>query len=142
MKKSQQKVSVKINVSPAKAWEIIGGVDGVDKWLEPIQTCRVEGDKRYCTTADGGFEEDILKVDNENRVLHYAIPEQHMIPVKNIVGYMKVREADIDTAIVDWEWKFDVEENQETQAKEMLVGVGEMGIKGIENLILSESVVN
>lgn len=142
MKKSEQDISIEINASPDKAWEIIGAVDGVDKWFEPIQVCRVEGDKRYCTTAEGSFEENILKVDNENRELHYAIPEQNMIPVKNILGMMKVRKGNDNNAIIDWQWKFDVEENLEGQAKEMLAGAGQMGIKGIEKLILSGSVVS
>lgn len=137
MKKSEHKVSVKINVSPEKAWEIIGAVDGVDKWLAPIETCRVEGEKRYCTTEEGGFEENILKVDNEKKELHYDIPEQSMIPVSNILGMMKVMNSDDNTAVVNWQWTFDVEETSEAQAKEMLTGIGEMGIKGIESLICS-----
>ena len=142
MKKSEQKVSVNINVSPEKAWEIIGAVDGVDKWLAPIETCRIEGDKRYCSTEEGGFEEDILKVDHENRELYYAIPEQNMIPVRNILGMMKVREGDDNNSVVDWQWRFDVEENSEAQAKEMLAGIGQMGIQGIETLIQSGNMDN
>ena len=142
MKKSDHKVSVNINVSPEKAWEIIGAVDGVDKWLAPIETCRIEGNKRYCTTGEGGFEEDILKVDHENKELHYAIPEQNMIPVSNILGMMKVRQSNDNNAVVDWQWKFDVEENSEAEAKEMLSGIGQVGIQGIESLILSNNIAN
>jgi len=142
MKKSEQKVSVNINVSPEKAWEIIGAVDGVNKWLAPIETCRIEGDKRYCSTGEGRFEEDILKVDHESRELYYAIPEQNMIPVRNILGMMKVREGDDNNSVVDWQWRFDVEENSEAQAKEMLVGIGQMGIQGIETLIQSGNMDN
>lgn len=137
MKNSDHKVSVNINVSAEKAWEIIGAVNGVDKWLAPIETCRIEGDKRYCTTEEGGFEEDILKVDHENKELHYAIPEQNMMPVSNILGMMKVRKSDEENSVVDWKWAFDVEENSEEQAKEMLSGIGQMGIEGIESLIKS-----
>lgn len=138
MKKSEQKISIPIDVTPESAWNVIGAVSGVDKWLAPmITSCRVEGDKRYCSTEHGGFTEDILKVDHVNRELHYAIPEQNMIPIKNIVGMMKVRESDHGKAIIDWQWKFDVEEKTEAQAKEMLAGSGQMGISGIEKLILS-----
>jgi Polyketide cyclase / dehydrase and lipid transport len=137
MKKSEHKISVAIDVSAEKAWEIVGAVDGVDKWLAPINTCRVEGDKRFCSTDDGAFTEDILKVDDYNRELHYAIPQQNMMPISNILGMMKVRENN-DKAIIDWQWEFDVEENTEEQAREMLSGVGQMGIKGIESLILKQ----
>ncbi len=137
MNKSEHKISVAIDVPAEKAWEIVGAVDGVDKWLAPINTCRVEGDKRFCSTDDGAFTEDILKVDDDNRELHYAIPQQNMMPISNILGMMKVRENN-DKAIIDWQWEFDVEENTEEQAREMLSGVGQMGIKGIESLILEQ----
>ena len=65
-----------------------------------------------------------------------------MVPVKNIVGLMKVNETDNHKSLINWQWKFDVEENLEEQAKEMLTGAGQIGIQGIEKLILSTSVVN
>ena len=141
MKTSSQKVSVNIQSSPADAWEIIGAVDGVEQWLGPITACRVEGDKRYCSTDAGEFSEDILEVDHNNRVLKYAIPQQHMLPVENILGSMTVREGNDGGAVVDWEWSFDVDEENEAQAKEMLTHVGEMGINGIEALIHSRQAV-
>ncbi|MBI3587463.1 MAG: SRPBCC family protein [Ignavibacteriales bacterium] len=138
MKKSEQTVSIPINVTPEAAWNVIGAVGGVDKWFAPvIRTCRVDGNKRHCTTDAGGFTEDILKVDHVNREFHYAIPEQNMVPVKNIVGMMKVWQGENGMAVIDWHWKFDVEEETEAQAKEMLAGAGQMGISGIEKLILS-----
>lgn len=137
MKKSEQKVSIPIKVTPEAAWNVIGAVGGVDKWFTPILTCRVEGSKRYCSTEQGGFTEDILKVDHANKEFHYAIPVQNMIPIKNIIGMMKVRQGEDGNAIVDWQWKFDVEEGTEAQAKEMLAGAGQMGISGIEKLIIS-----
>ncbi|MBV6442617.1 MAG: SRPBCC family protein [Haliscomenobacteraceae bacterium CHB4] len=135
MKKSNQKISVTIDVSSEAAWGVIGAVDGVDKWLAPIQACRLEGNKRYCTTEGGEFSEDILKVDHENRVLSYGIPVQHMIPVKNILGYMQVHDSANGQATVEWSWDFDVEEAREAEAKETLAMVGNIGITGIEALL-------
>lgn len=137
MKKQEHKISMTIDASPEAAWKVIGAVGGVDEWLAPIKTCRVDGNKRYCSTDAGSFEEDILKVDNEKKELHYAIPEQNMIPVKNIAGMMKVRDGKGGKAVIDWEWNFDVEEKDEEQALKMLSMTGEMGIKGIEKLIQS-----
>ena len=142
MKKSEQKVSVKINASPEKAWEIIGAGGGVDKWLEPIETCRLEGDKRYCTAGGIEFAEDILKIDHEKKEFHYAIPKQHVIPVQNIIGVMRVHGKEENQSVVDWEWTFDVEEDQEATAKEIFTGLGQMGIKGVENYITSNTSMN
>ncbi len=138
MKKSNHKISATIDVTPTEAWQIIGAVGGVDKWLAPIQACRVEGDKRFCTTEDGEFSEDILKVDHENKVLEYLIPSQNMLPVENIQGRMQVTASE-GKAVVEWAWAFDVEETNEAGAKEMLSMVGNMGITGIESLIKEEA---
>ena len=136
MKKSEQKISEKINVSPEAAWEVIGGVSGVDNWLAPmITSCRVEGDKRICGTEGGEFEEDILLVDHENHVFKYAIPKQHMMPVENIEGTMRVLAAEDNQAVVEWHWTFEVLEENENQVKEMFAGIGTQGIKGIESYI-------
>lgn len=134
MKRANHKIAQTINASPESAWGIIGKVEGVDRWLAPITSCRVEGNKRYCGTEEGEFSEDILEVNNEEYVLKYAIPEQHLMPVSNILGQMKVTE-DGGKANVEWSWEFDVEDKDEAQAKEMLSGVGSMGIGGIETLI-------
>ena len=139
MKRSNHKVAVTIGVTPSSAWDVIGAVSGVDKWLDPITECRVEGSKRYCTTEHGQFSEDILKIDNENKVLKYSIPQQNMIPVENIVGQMQVLKADNNQTTVEWSWDYDVAEDEDSKAKEMLSGVGSMGIKGIENYINSRN---
>ncbi len=139
MKRSNHKVEVTIGVTPASAWEVIGAVSGVDKWLGQITSCRVEGNKRYCGTEHGEFSEDILKIDHENKVLKYSIPQQHMIPVENIVGQFHVLEAEDNRATIEWSWNFDVTSDNEGKAKEMLSGIGNMGIKGIENYIISNN---
>lgn len=136
MKKSSEMVVVEVKASAEKVWKIIGAVGGVDKWFAPvIQSCRVEGDKRICGTEAGDLVEDIKKVDHENRIFQYAIPTQNMIPVKNILGTMKVNSLDHGKASVEWSATFDVEEDKESQAKEMFRGAWTMGINGIEKLI-------
>ena len=68
--------------------------------------------------------------------LKYGIPIQNMIPVQNIVGHMQVHDNK-GKAKVDWTWEFDVEDDKEEEAREMLAMTGQMGIEGIENLIKS-----
>ena len=137
MQKSEQKVRIAVSSSPADVWGVIGRVSGVNEWLAPMITaCRVEGSKRYCSTEGGEFEENILKIDHENRVFKYNIPEQHMLPVSNIVGTMSVFDGEDGGAEVTWHWTFDVVSDEEAQqAREMLAHAGEMGINGIDALI-------
>ncbi len=137
MKKSEQTVVKTINVKPNEAWKVIAAVTGVEKWLAPMITnSRVEGDQRICSTETGEFTENIKGVDHDNMVFNYEIPQQHLMPIENIVGQMKVTPAEDDQSTIQWNWKFDVKEENEEEAKNNLAMSGEMGIQGIENLIL------
>ena len=142
MKKSKKTVSKTISVSPEAAWQVIGAVSGVDKWFAPlIQTCKVEGDKRYCTTEGGLLEEDVLEVNHEDRIFRYGIPEQPIMPVENIFGTMKVLEAGNNQATIEWTAEFEVQPEKEAEAKQMFEEAYGMGIQGIENYILAQEVV-
>ncbi len=136
MKKSEQRVSIGIPSSATEVWRVISNLTGVEEWFGPMITgSRVEGNKRICSTDGGDFEEDILNVDHENKMFDYGIPQQHMMPVENIIGKIVVRDDAQGGAIVDWHWTFDVSEAQEQQVKEMLAHAGELGINGINTLI-------
>ena len=135
MKNSDFKIAVTIDVTPEEAWNVIGAVKGVDQWLAPITACRVEGNKRYCTTEAGEFSEDILNVDHDRKVFEYAIPSQNMIPVQNVEGKMQVLAAAEGQSTIEWSWVFEVEEENEVPAKQAFGMVGNMGNKGIESLI-------
>ena len=140
MKKSSQSVTKTIAVSPEAAWDVIGGVGDVDKWLAPlIQTCRVEGNKRYLTTEGGALVEDILEVNHHNRVLRYGIPSQPLVPVDNIMGSVKVLNTDGQQATIEWSAEFDVLPENEARAKEALQQLYTMGIQGIEKFINSRN---
>ena len=138
MKKSKQSVTKTISVSPDAAWKVIGGVGDVDKWLAPlIQTCRVEGNKRYLTTEGGALEEDILEVNHNNRVLRYGVHKQSVLPVDNILGAIKVLDGDGQHSTIEWSAEFDVLPENEDKAKAALQDLYTMGIQGIENYINS-----
>ena len=140
MKNAEHSIQVAIDVTPAEAWGVIAAVKGVDQWLAPITACRVEGNQRICTTESGEFVEDILKVDSTNRVFEYGIPEQNMMPIRNIIGSMKVTETPEGKAQITWTWKYEVEAANDASAKEGLTMIGTMGITGIESLIKSSAV--
>jgi hypothetical protein len=139
MKKSEEKVAVTIDASAEAAWGVIGAVGGVDKWFAPlIQTCRVEGNKRYCTTEAGPLNEDILEVNHHSRVFRYGIPQQKLIPADNIVGTIRVLESGNGKSTIEWSAVFDVLPEKEGEAKEMFKGAWAMGIQGLEKYIKSK----
>ena len=131
MKNSSKRIEIPIQVSADQAWEVIGAIDGVEKWFpEVITACRVEGNKRYCTTDQGSFEEDILKVDHENRTFKYGIKEQNLLPIRDIIATMQVHDGPQPS--ISWEWNFVVEEENEATVLEAFDGLGQMGVSGIE----------
>lgn len=140
LKKSGAIISKTISTTPEAAWKVIGAVGGVDKWFAPlIQSCRVEGNKRFCNTEAGVLNEDILEVDHNNRIFRYAIPEQKLIPVENILGKIRVLEAEDNKAAIEWSAAFDVLPERETEAKGMFIGAWTMGIEGLEKYINSSN---
>ncbi len=93
-----EKVIVKkiLNADLATVWGIIGAVGGVDQWASMITSCRLEakageGLKRICGSEQGQLIEHILKLDNEKKVLQYAITQQPFLPVANIVSTIELR---------------------------------------------------
>ena len=126
-----------MNVSPAQAWEVIGSVSGVDKWFgSMIKSCRVDGKKRICETADGmTLNEDILEINHDQRSFRFAIPEQEMLPVSNIVETMQVRTGEGGKALVEWSATFDATAENAAIAKEAFQNLWTMGLKEMEAYI-------
>lgn len=68
-----------IECTPDKAWELIGDPARLHEWF-PITSCRVEGNKRWITQANGvTMEEDIITVDNALMRFQYSIVNNPMI---------------------------------------------------------------
>lgn len=134
MKRLSHQVELFVKANPLTLWQIIGSGKDVDKWLAPIKSCRVEGNKRYCTMEDGTLEEEILESNSETMTFRYLIPQQHILPVENIEGTMQVKPVDDMSAHIRWQWNFDVETSNFESVQEGLNHFGEMGIRGIEAL--------
>ncbi len=133
------KITHSIKVSPEQAWEVIGSVGGVDKWFgSMIKSCRIEGKKRICETADGMIlNEDILEVDQENRLFRFAIPSQEMLPVGNIVESMKVDKNEEGHALITWSATFEAATTENAEmADSAFRNLWVMGLNEMETYIL------
>jgi hypothetical protein len=135
--KSGNLIVYNTNIPAQKVWEVIGAVEGVDKWFAPvIKTCSVSGDTRTCgIEGNVTFDEKILLVDHKNRVFQYSIPTQPMIPMTNLTATMSVETDSKGNGIIVWYGTYDVSKQKEADVKEMLTGAWSMGAKGIENYI-------
>lgn len=126
-----------MNVTPEQAWEVIGSVGGVDKWFgSMITSCKIEGKKRICETTDGMMlNEDILEVNHTDKIFCFAIPEQGILPVTNIVETMQVRTGDNGKALVEWSATFDATKENGAMAKEAFQNLWTMGLNEMEAYI-------
>ena len=123
---SRQKVVEKIviNASPDKVWKVVGDFSGLDKWLPPVHSLKMEGDdKRVLTIGkEGGptITEKLLKADDEKMMMKYRIvdmsvvgQEEHLgksydvptLPVHNYLSIITVKPVDGGSEVT-WMGKF------------------------------------
>lgn len=123
-----------INAPSSRVWANISKATGVNEWLPVITACRLDGDKRICSTAQGEMSETILKIDNVNRLFQYSIDSQSLLPIDNIVGTMKVLESDRLTKL-QWDIEFTLkDESLFEMVKQSVEGMYEAGALGLENI--------
>jgi len=124
-----------IAADPARVWAIISRADGVDSWLPIITTCRLEGQgegaKRICGTGAGDLLETIVKIDHATRTFQYAIDEQPLLPITNILATMVVEAADGQTVL---HWTLTgtlLDEAQAAMVQEAIGGMYAAGAAGL-----------
>ncbi len=67
---------VKLPMSADDLWAMITRVGEVQKFMPMITECRLEGDQRFCTMADGSkLKEKILSNDSELKRVAYTITD-------------------------------------------------------------------
>lgn len=65
-----------VKASAARTWELLRDPAGILDFLPLLESVKVEGDRRVCTTVDGAeLEELILGIDDEHRRIAYTIQE-------------------------------------------------------------------
>ncbi len=133
MKKTIE-TSHKLNANPEKVWTIISKASGVNEWLPIITSCSFEGNKRICTTEQGDLKETILIIDNANKIFQYAIDEQPLLPIHNVVGTMKVLTKNGGTELI-WNIDFDIEdESQFPMVAQAIKDMYQAGANGLETI--------
>jgi len=107
-----------IAVSTAKVWDRIAAVGELDKILPAILQCRLEGDTRHCTMADGAaLEEQILSIDPALMRVAYTITKSPL-PMDHHFSSMQVISEDSHSRL---EWFTDVKpDHLKTAVSEML----------------------
>lgn len=123
-----------INAPIDRVWANISKAIGVNEWLPVITACKLDGDKRVCSTEQGDMNETILKVDNENKLFQYAIDSQPLLPIGNIIGTMQVFELNGKTQL-NWDLNFTIQdEAMLPMVKQAVEGMYAAGANGLENI--------
>jgi uncharacterized protein YndB with AHSA1/START domain len=123
-----------INAPIEKVWANISKATGVDEWLPVITACRLDGNKRVCTTEQGDMNETILKIDNDQKIFQYAIDEQPLLPIADIIGTMQVFEQDNNTKL-NWNLEFTLQdETMYEMVKQAVEGMYAAGANGLETI--------
>ena len=132
------KTSTLINASPESVWNKIRRGEAVNKWLPMVTECRLEGEgigaKRVCTTEQGDLNETILIIDEENKIFQYAINEQPLFPIENVIGTMTLFSKGKHT-ILNWDLDFTLSDESHFETiKQAIEGMYAAGAKGLENI--------
>ncbi len=128
------KTSHTLNSTPEKVWETIRKGSGVHDWLSIITSCQLEGNKRICATEQGHLKETILKIDDDNKIFKYAIDEQPLLPIHNVVATMQVHSKNNSTELT-WDIHFDIEDDSQLQGVEQAIhSLYQDGAAGLEKI--------
>lgn len=100
---------IDVAASADQAWMKVADAGGVDKLVGMITACRLDGDIRYCTMADGSkVVERVIAIDHRNRRLAYTITEGP-IPLEYHSASMQVKDGG-SGALLIWTWDFKPDE--------------------------------
>lgn len=131
----------KIDAPIEKVWAHIRTGEGVNTWLPIITTCRVEGNKRYCTTENGSLDETILKSDDQAKVFQYAIEKQDVFPVSDIKGTMRLEQISANETTLLWDVEFDIQDEAIfPEIKQGIEGIYAAGAAGLGQLANAQAV--
>jgi carbon monoxide dehydrogenase subunit G len=97
--------TIEVAADPDTAWQVLGDLAGVDRWIPGVTMVEVAGLTRRCTFADGHTQrEEILDYSPATRSYRYTIDGG--LPVRDNRGRFAVEPAGTGTRIV-WESSFE-----------------------------------
>ncbi len=123
--------TVWIRASADKAWEVVGDLESVVRWVSGVTTCQLEGSTRICNS--GEIQEEISAYSPESRSYrfrHIRVP----LPVKNSHGKFTVQSENGATVMLEWEFEA-VDPAQETELARMVDGAAKQTLEMLRALV-------
>ncbi|MEW5840083.1 SRPBCC family protein [Nitrososphaera sp.] len=135
---------ISVNATPDRAWEVLGDLSSVTRWIPGIVDVRVQGNERVCTFANGAVQhETISDYSGSARSYRYEITGSPL-PVKNNRGRFSVEARGSDpggpasSSTIVWEHEFELlDAAQEKQIVQMWEGAAEQ-IAGLLRKLVEE----
>lgn len=136
------KVTKAVNVSAEAVWAAVEPFSGIEHY-SPIASSVVtgsgEGAKRTCTMPDGAkIHEELTVLKSAEKYLEYTILESPL-PITNYTGKVKVTSTGADTCEISWGSTYEVGPEAAAQMNEMLTGIYNAIISGLEELVSAKA---
>ncbi|MBL8913914.1 MAG: SRPBCC family protein [Archangium sp.] len=130
-------VSKRINVAAEAAWHWVRRGDAMHRWAPFISACTLDGKgvgaKRVCIVQGHELYEVLETIDDEQRLFQYRIVKQAMLPLKDVLG--TIRLTALSASECEVLWFLNCEATDEAAWPEVKKGIEAMylmGIKGLE----------
>lgn len=129
-------MNTRLNVSPDKVWELIGGFNALPDWHPAVEKSELqeEGSMRKLSLAGGGtIIEKLEKVDENERLYTYSIVDSPL-PVANYTATIRVRDDGSGDTTVEWVGEFNPEGATENEAVEVIQGIYQAGLDNLKKM--------
>jgi carbon monoxide dehydrogenase subunit G len=126
--------TIEVAADPDSAWQVLGDLATVDRWIPGITKVELDGMTRVCTFADGHTQrEAILDYSPATRSYRYTIDGG--LPVADNHGRFTVQPAGNGTRIV-WESSFvALDPAAEAEVSRLWVGMLPVVLGNLRNVI-------
>lgn len=125
-------------VPASRLWELVKEFGAIDKIMDGIDECVLEGDgigaTRRITTANGQIVESLNVLDHEKMTLVYSIVSGPM-PFKDYSATMVVAADDDDSCSLTWTGSFEPDGVPTEKADRIASGVYRGGIAGFSKAL-------
>ena len=131
-------VTKSINVSAIDAWNELGSFKGIENY-SPIASSVVQGmgigSKRICTMPDGAEISEVLnKLDPDKMHFEYEILSGPF-PITNYISDVNIKSLNDENCEISWECNFNVNDEAETDMKNLFEGFYHTIINDLETYI-------
>lgn len=132
------KVTKEVNVSADAVWAEVALFSGIENYspiAKSVVTGSGEGAKRTCTMPDGAqIHEELTVLNSADKYMEYTILESPL-PITNYTGKVKVVSTGADSCEISWGSTYNVGPEAAAQMEEMLTGIYNAIISGLEELV-------